>query len=97
MKGEVSEVKVMCFRFLAWSPEDERALRILSTQAYIMQLVPGSSSTREPALSVEMFICVISSLLGPSSSLVMTEVMLLFNTRGNFSDLMKSHQHYVKK
>lgn len=96
MKGEVSEVEVMCFRFLAWSPEEERGLRMLSTQAYILQLIPGSSSTREPVLSVEMFICVISSLLGPPSSLVMREVMLPFNTRGNFSDLMKSHQHVNK-
>lgn len=69
---------------------------MLSTQAYILQLIPGSSSTRKPALSVEMSIYVINSLLGPPSSLVLKEIILPFNTRGNFSDLMKSHKQVNK-
>lgn len=67
------------------------------TQACILQLVPGPPSAREPAVSVEIFICVISGLLCLPNSLSMRETMLFFYTRGNFSDLMKSHQNYVRK
>lgn len=81
-------VEVMSFAFLAWSPEKEKCLRILPTQACVLQLIPGSPSAREPALSVEIFIRVISGLLGPPGYLVMREIMLPFNTT---SDLRKSH------
>lgn len=81
-------VEVMSFAFLAWSPEKEKGLRRLPTQACVLQLIPGSPSAREPALSVEIFICVISGLLAPPGYLVMREIMLSFNT---LSDLMNSH------
>lgn len=60
--------------------------------ASVLQLTLSSPSARYPALETETHICVSSCLLGPPSYLVMREIMLPFNIRGDFKDLMKSHQ-----
>lgn len=67
------------------------ALRMLPAQLP-SQLTLSSPSARYPALETETHVCVSSCLLGPPSYLVMREIMLPFNIRGDFKDLMKPHQ-----
>ena len=49
-KEEGGGMEVVSFLFVAWSPEEERALRMLPTQASVLQFIPGSPSARDPAL-----------------------------------------------
>ena len=60
--------------------------------ASVLQVTLSSPSARDPALETETHVCVSRCLLGPPSYLVMREIMLPFNIRGDSEDLMKTHQ-----
>lgn len=49
-KEEGSGLEVVSFLFLAWSPEDERGLRMLLSHASVLQFIPGSLCARDPSL-----------------------------------------------
>ena len=59
--------------------------------ASVLQVTLSSPSARDPALETETHVCVSRCLLGPPSYLVMREIMLPFNIRGDIEDLMKPH------
>ena len=80
------------FWALCFWPGVQRKRRLWGCTSSVLQVTLSSPSARDPALETETHICVSRCLLGPPSYLVMREIMLPFNIRGDIEDLMKPHQ-----